>query len=333
MNFILSIAPIIFYFVLLRSQDTLKVCSSRFHIATMIYGLSIAGILWFCHFLGIQMSSGLESILEEILKGLFVVWLAGKKKIGFLTEGLVYGATIGATFALFENILYVITFPEMTAAEALIRGISTSLLHIGSTAIVGALSIIFVRELGHFYRINPWPFLIFTTLPSIILHLIYNAGIWPSYIQIPLFTLFLILFIAILFAYDQYLIKRWFETMVESEINLLSEIKRGNLHKTWVGAYLTSLQQNFSPEEIADIMACITLHLELSVAAKCQLMLKETGLSFPDNDKQAEHIRILYTEYLAVSQRIGHRGILAIKPILRITPLDLQAFKILSDKK
>ena len=329
MKYLLSLLPILVYIVVLHSQDPLKICRLRTLLFSILYGI-VASLVTLLIFLVARVENPLVSpVIEEMLKGVFVILLAGRKKIGFLTEGVTYGACVGAGFALLENIVYVTNIPEMTLVESLLRGFSTALLHIGDTAVVGALSIIVVRELQEKRHHAAWPALVLTPLPSIGLHLLYNAMLLPVIVQIPLALAGYLIILTLLYLYDRHLIDRWLDRMVESEINLLTVIHSGMLHTTPTGAYLASLHSRFNGEEIADIIACFTLHLELSVAAKSRLMLQESGLAEPLTPEAMAANEAKMQEYQAVCQRIGRRGLLALQPIISIHSFDRQAFKVL----
>ena len=329
MKYLFSLLPIVVYLVVLHSQDPLKICRFKTLLFSILHGIG-AGLVTLVLFLIVSLENSLATpVIEEMLKGVFVILLAWRKKIGFLTEGVTYGASVGAGFALIENIVYVVRIPELTLLESLMRGFSTALLHIGNTAVVGALTIIVVRELQEKRHIAVWPALVLTPLPSIGLHLLYNAMLLPVMVQIPLALAGYLLILALLYLYDRHLIERWLDRMVDSEINLLTIIHNGLLHTTPTGAYLTSLHSRFSGEEIADIIACFTLHLELSVAAKSRLMLQESGLAEPMTPEAVAANEAKMQEYQAVCQRIGKRGLLALQPIISIHTFDRQAFKVL----
>lgn len=332
MRYLFSLLPILLYILLLYSGDAFRLCRRRWLYYSGLFGLLVSPIVILLLRLIPLDNMLIVPLVEELLKGSFVVWLVARRRISFPLEGLIYGACVGAGFALVENTLYVVNFHNLTIMESLIRGTTTALLHIGNTAIVGTLSIIIVRELYHQRHITPYPFLVLALIPSILFHVLYNQMLIPITLQIPLSLLLYLLIILLLFRYDRYLVERWLDVMVDSEINLLTTIRRGELHLTPVGDYLKSLHTQFSPEEIADIIACFTLHLQLSVAAKSRLMLQESGLDRVLTPEQHQSNQAMLSEYYAVCSRIGKRGILAISPIITIHSFDRQAFRIMMKK-
>jgi RsiW-degrading membrane proteinase PrsW (M82 family) len=76
-------------------------------------------------------------ILEEILKGLLLLYLVRLPKFTYFVEGAVYGFAAGIGFAIVENILYIIAAQDAGLAVAIGRVISTNLIHATTTAILG----------------------------------------------------------------------------------------------------------------------------------------------------------------------------------------------------
>lgn len=113
----------------------------------------------------------LAPILEELLKVALLIYLSLNARIRYPVEGAVYGFTIGLSFALAENILYINNQPENALGIAAARTISATLLHSSLTATLGGI-------------IGSRVFLVWTAqrryittalIGAIIVHLIYNA--------------------------------------------------------------------------------------------------------------------------------------------------------------
>lgn len=331
MNIVWSLTPILFYFLILISLDSFKICRRTLLVGALLYGILASGIAYLIFTLWQTEQRAAAPIIEELLKGGMLVWLSAKKKMGFFVEGVTYGATIGAGFATIENILYVFGNPEMTSLVAGMRGVSTALLHIGCTGMVGAASVIIVRELREKRDINPWGVIALVYIPSMLIHYFHNSMVLSPFVLMLVMILFFGSAVLALYYYDDRLITYWFDEMMEGDITLLTSIQTGTLIETNAGKYLMSLHSSFNPEEIADIMACLTLHLELSVAAKSRMMLQEAQMAAPLFAEERELYKEKVVELRESTHRIGKRGVLALRHIITIHAFDEHAFRILTE--
>jgi RsiW-degrading membrane proteinase PrsW (M82 family) len=85
-------------------------------------------------------------VLEEILKGLFLLILIRLPKFTYSVDGALYGFAAGIGFAIFENFEY-IRDASTAVADALQRLFSANLVHASSTAVIGiALGIFHLRR-------------------------------------------------------------------------------------------------------------------------------------------------------------------------------------------
>lgn len=333
MNYLLALAPIFCYVLLTVGLDTFQICQRKQLLVTATYGVAVAGMAWCISWVMDEESGlagvGLMPLIEELLKGALLVWLAGNRRMGFFAEGILYGATIGAGFALVENLLYVSLTLDMTWLAALVRGFSTALLHIGCTALVGAFCVIIVRELQDKRNRSPWWLIGLCYLPSVSIHTLHNMMLIQPFLQMLAVIVGFLTILILLSEYDKRLIAQWLDKMVESEITLLSHVQHGTLLQTHAGKYLMSLHSSFSPEEIADILACLVLHLKLAVAAKSRLMLKEAQMA----PELTEEERTLYQDQLVelqlAGQRIGKRGNAALSHIVIVDAFDQHVRNIL----
>jgi len=111
-------------------------------------------------------------VVEETAKALGV--LNSSRRILEIEDGIIYGAAVGLGFAAAENILYLASAMtegvEVFALTAVVRALTSTVLHASATAIVGygiALAI-FSRRSG-MYK-SWWPYL----LMAILLHASFN---------------------------------------------------------------------------------------------------------------------------------------------------------------
>ena len=78
--------------------------------------------------------------VEEIMKGIFLLWMARNRQFDNITDGVVYGMAIGLGFGMTENFLY---FVGASSAEewiflVIIRSLFSAVMHAMATGIFGA---------------------------------------------------------------------------------------------------------------------------------------------------------------------------------------------------
>ena len=76
-------------------------------------------------------------VLEEILKGLLLLYLVRRPNFTYFVEGAIYGFAAGMGFAIAENWQYVLAAKDAGLAIAIGRVLSTNLIHAATTAVLG----------------------------------------------------------------------------------------------------------------------------------------------------------------------------------------------------
>jgi RsiW-degrading membrane proteinase PrsW (M82 family) len=114
----------------------------------------------------------LAPVLEEILKGAILFYLVRRADFTYFVDGAIYGFTVGIGFAIFENFEYVLSNPSMAVSLALMRVLSTNLIHATASGMIGI-------ALGYsrFERSNSsrrWYTLIFGTVIAMAIHMTFN---------------------------------------------------------------------------------------------------------------------------------------------------------------
>jgi hypothetical protein len=102
-------------------------------------------------------------------------------------------------------------------------------------------------------------------------------------------------------------------------------INKGQFRNTKAGEYLTSLKSKFKGEVILDMYCFIGLYLELSIKAKRNIMLKESG--FPPIIEPDINNKL--TELKQLRKQIGTVGELTLAPLIRMNYRDLWKLKSL----
>jgi RsiW-degrading membrane proteinase PrsW (M82 family) len=115
--------------------------------------------------------------IEEALKGLVVVWLFVRNRIGYKIDAALSGMAIGAGFAIAENAIYLAQIPSISPGVWLVRGAGTAVMHSGAVAVMAALSHQ-TNEHELLIKAGDWKFHPFAFLPGLIaaaaLHTAFN---------------------------------------------------------------------------------------------------------------------------------------------------------------
>lgn len=154
-SFLGTVLPIAFYLYFLWKLDKYEREPKRIVLYNFFWGaigavilsfiLSIILFLLFSLFFGTSSALiNLESLLiapvtEEFSKGIFILFLINNIEFDNLTDGLVYGGSIGLGFGLTENFLYLINTSglEEWIFTFSIRIVFTTLMHAIATASLG----------------------------------------------------------------------------------------------------------------------------------------------------------------------------------------------------
>ncbi len=314
----LSIVPIGIYLLILKLQDSFSLVKWKLLLLCILYGM-----------LSCAASFGLSRtgwffapVVEEVLKGLMIIWLVSRKKMAFFYDSVIYGAAVGGGFALLENILYVAFNGYMEIGTAIFRGFGSALMHIGCTALLSALLILFSREVRENRDKNPVLFYLLAFIPPVLIHWLNNMFLLSPLLQlVALIVLFVLLFIFIS-DYDEKLIHKWLDESINNDVALLAAIRKGEFFTTKAGKYLLTVRDNFKPEVFFDICCYVSLYMELLIISKSNLILKEAGVPLPSDDASRQENRDKITELWTLKERIGQTAVFALKPIVKMKDVD-----------
>lgn len=313
---LLAILPIFIYLLIVKLLDDFTIVSWRMLGLSDMMGIIACGLAIATD----QALQGAPSVMslhiqlfpliEELLKGLFILWLLSRKKILFFAEALCYGAAIGAGFALLENLLYGYLHPEITWMTEAFRGFGTALLHMGCSALFAVTALSVSRYLA--------------IIPAFMIHYLYNLFLLPEYVQlITTILLFLTLFVCISL-YNEKRVIRWMDDSIIDDIRLLVAIREGRLTDTPAGHYLLTVKEHFQPELFFDMICYMQLYLELLIKGKSRMLLEQEGLAWPLTPEEKDLRASMKTELHTLQRSIGFMGLQVLRPILRYSREDLK---------
>ncbi|HUP24977.1 MAG TPA: PrsW family glutamic-type intramembrane protease [Thermoanaerobaculia bacterium] len=253
--------------------------------------------------------------LEELLKGLAVLVLVRRHRVGFLVDASICGFAVGAGFAAVENLQYFLALGDPRLAIWLVRGFGTAVMHGGATALFALC----LKSLGDRHQSAR----LWTALPGLLLatlfHSAYNHAFLSPAVSMTLLLVVLPLSFAWVFRASERATKRWLGVGFDTDTELLEALQSGRVSGTRVGNYLAALKGRFAPAVLVDMVCLIRLHLELSIKAKGMLLAREHGFELPPDPAVEDHWR----ELAFLERSVGRAGLLAMQPIFNLSTRDL----------
>jgi RsiW-degrading membrane proteinase PrsW (M82 family) len=322
MNVLLALIPVVVFLVLLILMDSFKLIRKTSVGICILWGIICSFLAYLINpalFDLIGLTNGdftryISPVVEETLKMLIVIVLISSNRVGFMIDGAIYGFAVGTGFALVENIYFLHQLESSNLLLWTIRGFGTAIMHGGSTSV---LAIVMMQTYDKQKPIS-W-FFLYGWIAAVVIHSFFNHFVLPPFATM-VFTLTIISFTElIIFRFSERSLRKWLELEFDSEVKLLMMIRKGKFAQTHSGGYLHTIKDRFSQLVVFDMLAYISLYLELSIKVKSMLMLREAGMPVTRDPE----INAKLQELRALERNIGVTGLIAIKPVLRTSRKDL----------
>ena len=262
-------------------------------------------------------------LLEESLKGLIIVVLIRRNRVGFLVDAAIFGFAVGTGFAIVENLFYLHLLPHTQLGTWIVRGFGTAVMHGGATAIFAVVSRALHGQKSAAGKLAFLPGFVV----AVIVHSVFNHFFFSPILNTLIVLFALPLLLVIVFKQSEDSVASWLGSGFDKDTELLGLINSGEFSNSRVGLYLHSLKEKFEGPVVADLLCYLRLHIELSMRAKGLLMMRESGFV----NKTGEETRAKLDELKYLENSIGATGKLALKPFVRMSREDLWQFYILSD--
>jgi RsiW-degrading membrane proteinase PrsW (M82 family) len=245
--------------------------------------------------------------LEESVKAAILLWMVRRHRIAFLVDAAIHGFAVGTGFAVIENLVYWAGRPEASLAIWVARGAGTALMHGGASALVAMAAVSTPPQ-----RRNAAALAI-ALLPAFVVHALYNRFLLSPMLSAALIVLVLPVLLVLVFRRGERAFAEWLNLGFDADTEMLELILAGRVSGSPVGTYLEALRQRFDGPVVADLLNWLRLHLELSLAAKGLLLMREAGFQpEPDPETTAKLEELGWLE-----TAIGPTGMLAMAPFLR----------------
>ncbi|HET7694141.1 MAG TPA: PrsW family glutamic-type intramembrane protease [Vicinamibacterales bacterium] len=315
MNVALAIVPVLILLALLQLMDTFKLVRLTAVLATIAAGALVALFClplhdWLLDATGMRLTTltrYVAPLTEETLKGLVVIMLLWRRRIGFLVDGAVHGFAVGTGFAIVENIDYLSHLANAPLLLWFARGLGTATLH-GTLTALFAIGVKTMMDRG---ERRLW----IAAAPGLALVI----GIHAAFNHLPLPPLALTLLVLMVmpwlmiaaFQRSERATREWVGAGLDLDIELLDLIKSELFAATRFGAYLQELRARFGGIVVADMFCLLRLELELAVQAKAMLLARDAGLAIP----VTPDLHASLQELRSLQASIGRTGLLALNPL------------------
>ena len=320
--YIIALLPMVVYVLAVKAMDSFSMASWKRLVPGFVWGMFCCGALFFAARATGYENSVLSTFLEEFLKCMPLVWAICRKRVAFFAEALIYGTAVGAGFAFLENIIYVALLPGFSLGDAILRGFGTAVLHMGCTALYAASAVTVSRVMAE----KPFPLTLSACccaiIPSFAIHYVYNLFLLPEFLQLVLVILLMTGLLIVIYDMDGRLIHKWLDSCISNDISLLASIKAGHLTETPAGEYLMEIRRRFQPLVFFDICTYLGLYLEVSIAAKSRMIMKEAGMDIPVSREVHQDNLDKLTELKALRKNIGISGLMALRPVINEKAVD-----------
>lgn len=321
-RFSVSLLPVILFLVTLICLDSYKLVPVRGLLLAIFIGAGSALICLTINNVSMRtfdiprhgFSRYGAPWIEEIAKALYVLWLIRARRVGFMVDAAVIGFALGTGFALIENTYYVQTLRADSVWVWIVRGLGTAIMHGGMTAIGAVVAkFLFDRMDGRGLWFVPG------VLLASVLHSVFNHFVLPPVASTVVLHIALPAILLVVFWQSERATRHWLGTQMDVDSELLELIQSGQLSNSRLGGFVKRLEAQFPPAVRVDVVCYLRLHVELAIAAKGLLMMREAGFkpALPEGTREK------FQELRHLEKAIGPTGRRVLAPVLQQSTRDL----------
>lgn len=210
--------------------------------------------------------------IEEAIKGVAVVILFARNRVGFKLDAVISGFAVGAGFSVIENVFYLTRFHDLAVGTWMVRGFGTAIMHGATAAIFAAAAHHFnerdARRPGARWRLHPLRYLP-GYLAAVALHTLFNA--FPDQPQLAMLTTMIAvpLLMLLIFRVGIREAGTWLDGETRNHRAALDELRAGNFPDTASGQLIAALAARLSGRGSADaIRAYLEVRTEIALRAE-----------------------------------------------------------------
>lgn len=319
----IALTPVLVFFAALLYLDSYSLVSFREVVATMLAGVLLCGVALEANGFAIgylrmdfaAYSRDIAPVIEESLKALALIYFIARNRIGFMIDAAIMGFSVGAGFALVENIYLLYAFPEANMGVWLIRGFGTAVMHSGATALFAMLAQWLIEK-----RVRPIALSFVPALAAAIaLHATFNMlGSSPLAATVVLLVVGPVALVLV-FSKSEHAVHQWLLSDYESHQQLLESLKSDDSAQGEAGRVMGMLADRLAPERLKDVYTYMQIHTELVLRAERFSLARERGEKLTVTREDEERFR----QMRALERRIGRTGLMTIRRHLHFSRREL----------
>lgn len=319
----LALAPVLLMAMLFAWLDVFKLMSKAEMIGLLLLGGVAAIAAWPISGrvldtlpMGFSFYSRMVAPwIEEALKGVAIVLLFARNRIGFKLDAVISGFTVGAGFSVIENIFYLTRFPDLPPTVWMVRGLGTAVMHGTTTAIMTAiaheLSERKMRRSGGRFRINPLWF-VPGYLAASLIHIVFNQFPDEPMLVMVVTVASAPFALLMLLKFGEGEAQGWLAEESAAHEKALAEWQKGGFPDDASGRRIAALAARAGTDEAEIIRRYCTLKTELVLYAERELMDQDREV--PEADQPRLHEQ--FDELNNLRKAMGKAEYAALKPLL-----------------
>jgi RsiW-degrading membrane proteinase PrsW (M82 family) len=315
LNAVLALVPVLLFLGALIVMDTFKLARPGTIAKALAWGVAAAV---FCDlsddlvlragwFSDAALTRYAAPLMEETVKGAYIVYLLVKRRVGFPADGAIVGFAVGCGFALAENVTFLRALQGAGPMLWLVRGLGTAVLHGATTAVFAMVAKTGVDRRGaeHAAAYVPgWGI-------AVGVHSAFNHLLLPALAMTGLLLLVLPVLVLFVFQRSEKATREWIGAGLDLDVELLQIVQSEEFRFTRFGRYLTELKERFPGQVVVDMFCLLRVELELAIQAKAMLVARGAGLDVPVHRDAFAAI----AEVKCLRKSIGAMGLLALRPL------------------
>ena len=314
--YLLTAVPLAVFIVYLLVMDSFKLTTWPKLLASIGAGMLMFLLSWLiCRIPAIGQSKLMISVVEELCKGAILYMLINRHKVGLLGDATIYGSAIGAGFGFLSNCFHLhhlLAEGAVNGWHTMFLGFEAAVMHIGCTSLLAmALMMVHQGKFGDSRRAKVLGTVISFAI-TIVVHYVHALEPIDPLILTGLLVAYYFISKRSLFKKNQKFVHEWLDEGINNEITLLGAFKRGEFSGTRAGEYMLTLKERFEPEVFFDMYCYVQNYLELSIAARSNLILKEAGIDPVRDPENQARLR----EMQDLRKRIGPTAVQSLIPIV-----------------
>lgn len=319
----ISLIPVFVFLTGLMLMDSYKLIKPHRVVMAIVYGGVAAGVSYFTYTLllldlglnAAQLSRYVAPFTEEVTKAFLIFLLIARHKVGFPVDAAIAGFSVGAGFAVVENIYFLNAYGDVGLGIWFVRGFGTAVMHCSTTALLGIITLQLMNRRGLSFPLAGLAGL----GAAYLVHSTFNH--FPL-APMPMTLLELVVLppiVLLMFQRSEQVTQEWLGVGFDTDQELLKQMSQHGISNSRVGDYLDSLREQFDGPVVADMLCYLRIHVELSIAAKGALLMRKSGFNVtPDTSLKAKFEELDY-----LKKTIGRTGLLALAPFIHTSSQDL----------